>query len=103
MSTADRNISDDLCRKREMIKSRRQTRLFYGFGVLPAKRIKVCTVCGTICKANENFCTDCGAILPEKNLYELSVEDVKRCKHCGAILVDFEKFCPICGKNLRTA
>lgn len=95
------NNSDDLSRKRDLIRSRQKARQFYGFGVLPAKEIKVCSGCGTICMADENHCSNCGASLPQKNLYELSVEDAKRCQHCDAILLGNENFCPICGTNLQ--
>ena len=90
-------------RRKCLNESRRETRLYYGFGVNPAKAMKVCTECGSVCKAAENFCTECGERLPEKNLYELSIEDAVRCPHCGTILEGSEDFCPICGKGLRTA
>lgn len=82
--------------------SRREARLYYGFGVLPAKAIKVCPDCKTVCRASESFCTSCGAKLPEKNLYDKSVEGAEKCPGCGAILVGSESFCPICGIELRT-
>lgn len=102
MPTVNRSRGEDNGSKSNLTESRRKARLYYGFGVIPAKSIKVCSQCKTICKADENFCSDCGATLPEKNLYEFSVEDAKRCGYCNSILVGSEKFCPICGKNLRT-
>ena len=90
-------------RKRRLDAVRRETRQYYGFGVLSAKGIKVCVVCGSVCKADETFCTECGARLPEKNLYEKSIEDVPKCPHCGAILAGREKYCPNCGKEMQTA
>ncbi|MGI6716271.1 MAG: double zinc ribbon domain-containing protein [Eubacteriales bacterium] len=102
MLTVNRSRGEDNGSKSNLTESRRKARLYYGFGVIPAKSIKVCSQCKTICKADENFCSDCGATLPEKNLYEFSVEDAKRCGYCNSILVGSEKFCPICGKNLRT-
>ena len=81
----------------------RETRLHYGFGVIPASRIKVCSVCGASCRASENFCTECGAKLPEKNLYQQSVEGKPRCPHCGELIGNAENYCPVCGAALKNA
>lgn len=82
---------------------RQLTRLYYGFGVTSAKRIKVCPACGEVGSADKNFCTKCGEKLPSKNLYEQSIEGKKRCTHCGSLLGEAKNFCPICGRSLTTA
>lgn len=89
--------------KRRLDAVRRETRQYYGFGVLSAKAIKVCGGCGSVCRADETFCTECGVRLPEKNLYEKSIEGVPKCPHCGAVLAGREKYCPNCGKGLQAA
>ncbi len=81
---------------------KRRARLYYGFGALPAKLIKVCSECGALCKASESFCTECGARLPEKNLYQQSVEGKPRCLHCDSLLGNAKNYCPVCGAPLET-
>lgn len=80
----------------------RETMIHYGFGVAAAKKIKVCSECGALCKANESFCTECGRGLPEKNLYQQSVEGKLRCLHCGSLLGNAKNYCPVCGVSLET-
>ena len=82
--------------------SRRVALTYYGFGVLRAKRIKVCPACGAVCPSDESFCSECGAGLPEKNLYAQSVEGKQRCPHCGSLLGEAKNFCSVCGGRLHT-
>lgn len=80
---------------------RRRVLTHYRFGVGSAKCVKVCAACGCRCGAEENFCTECGERLPEKNLYEQSVAGKRRCTECGSLLGDARRFCPICGTPLK--
>lgn len=88
-------------RKKQLKESRRENRMYYGFGVQSAKALKVCKSCGAVCASDMISCTECGERLPDKNLYEMSVENADRCRHCKAILTGSENFCPICGKYLQ--
>ncbi len=80
----------------------RETMLYYGFGVAAAKKVKVCTDCGALCGAQECFCTECGARLPEKNLYQQSIKGKPRCESCGSLLGKAKNYCPVCGAPLET-
>ena len=75
-----------------------KSRNYYGFGIAAAKKIKVCSRCGAVSPASERYCSECGCALPDKNLYELSVEGKPRCRSCGAVLSRDGNYCPACGK-----
>lgn len=49
---------------------RQVTLLEYGFGPETMKRRKICPECGRANGAQDTHCTDCGAALPSKTLYD---------------------------------
>lgn len=91
----------DKKRSSEKRKEYRETMLYYGFGIAAAKKIKVCSVCGTACGSEEGFCRECGARLPEKNLYQQSVEGKPRCPRCNSVYAHGNHYCSLCGVMLN--
>ena len=61
-----------------------------------AKNLKICSSCGTGCDAAMNFCTNCGAKLPD-----LAVGAGFYCPNCGKQNADEAKFCIGCGSPLN--
>ena len=61
-----------------------------------SKRLKVCQSCGTNCDVSMNFCTNCGAKLPE-----LAIGAGFYCPNCGRQNTDEAKFCVGCGRQLN--
>ncbi len=61
-----------------------------------AKNLKICSSCGTGCDASMNFCTNCGAKLPD-----LAVGAGFYCPNCGKQNADEAKFCIGCGSPLN--
>ena len=96
LSRAESHVQTCNCSREEY----RETMVHYGFGVAAAKKIKVCSECGALCKSSESFCTECGRGLPKKNLYQQSVEGKPRCLHCGSLLGNAKNYCPVCGAPL---
>lgn len=86
-------------RQQELKAARQAAREYYGFGIAAVKRIKVCAECGVVCGAAESICAECGAKLPDRNLYEQSVEGKPRCKYCGTVITQEDQFCPYCGRE----
>ena len=68
---------------------RRVMLLEYGFGPETLQQRKVCT--------------DCGAALPEKTLYDLYRARHRCCLHCGVVVTDVAVYCPECGTRLPKA
>ena len=61
---------------------RRVVLLEYGFGPETMRRRKICPNCGRANNSQETHCADCGAILPEKTLYDLDRKSVGRERVC---------------------
>lgn len=72
----------------------------YGFGPRAMKRLKVCKSCGRASPSTESFCTECGAKLPEKNMFQEYKERHKFCKSCDTVVKDDTEYCPQCGEKL---
>lgn len=73
----------------------------YGFGPDNMCRIKVCSLCGTPCKASQKRCHECGAGLPKETLYEAYKKRIRFCSQCDAIVSVQTAYCPKCGKKLK--
>lgn len=73
----------------------------YGFGPRVMKGLKVCKSCGRISPSTLLFCTECGAKLPEKNLYQSYKERHKCCKVCETVVANSSDYCPQCGEKLQ--
>ncbi len=72
----------------------------YGFGPRAMKRLKVCKSCGRASPSSLQFCTECGAHLPEKNMFEIYKERHAFCKACETVVSDTAAYCPECGERL---
>ncbi len=73
----------------------------FGFGPIIMKQIKVCRICGGSCAATEQYCTECGAILPKETLFDLYKSQHLYCPACDTVVADTSLYCPECGKKLR--
>ena len=82
---------------------RRVMLLEYGFGPETLQQRKVCPACGRANRAQDTHCTDCGAALPEKTLYDLYRARHRCCLHCGVVVTDVAVYCPECGTRLPKA
>lgn len=60
-----------------------------------AKNTKVCPECGEECQASREFCSNCGAKLPEETMADGYV-----CPECGLQNMIDTKFCAACGAVL---
>ncbi len=79
---------------------RQVTLLEYGFGPEVMRRRKVCTECGRANRVQDTHCTDCGAVLPEKTLYDFYRSRHRCCPGCGVAVTDVAVYCPECGTQL---
>lgn len=82
---------------------RRVVLLEYGFGPETMRRRKICPNCGRANNSRETHCADCGAILPEKTLYDFYRSRHRCCPGCGIAVTDVAQYCPECGKRLPKA
>lgn len=82
---------------------RRVMLLEYGFGPETLQQRKVCPTCGRANRAQDTHCTDCGAALPEKTLYDLYRARHRCCLNCGVVVTDVAVYCPECGTRLPKA
>lgn len=73
----------------------------FGFGPDVMKETRVCRICGTVSTANEDYCPDCGAVLPKETLFDLYKAFHLYCPACDTVVSDTSIFCPECGKRLR--
>ncbi|EOQ35555.1 Double zinc ribbon [Butyricicoccus pullicaecorum DSM 23266] len=94
-------LMEDREREGRHQKIRRMGMEQYGFGPDAMKKIKVCRICGAVMSGEEDFCTDCGAILPKETLFDLYKTMHFYCPACSTVLADTASFCPQCGKRLR--
>ena len=62
-----------------------------------------CPACGRANRAQDTHCTDCGAALPEKTLYDLYRARHRCCLSCGVVVTDVAVYCPECGTRLPKA
>ena len=62
---------------------RQVTLLEFGFGPESMQRCKLCPECGRANPAQDTHCTDCGAVLPEKTLYDFYLSRHRCCPGCG--------------------
>lgn len=81
--------------------SRREEMQHYGFGTQAMQQIKVCEACGAMGAANQQFCRDCGAKLPQHTLYDTYRQNSLVCPYCGAVVPHTAAYCPKCGKKLE--
>ncbi len=72
----------------------------YGFGPRAMKRLKVCKSCGRTSPSNMSFCTECGKMLPEKNMFQEYKEKHIYCKTCETVVPENSEYCPQCGEKL---
>ncbi len=70
-------------------------RSMQGYATEAAKNMKICPDCGKPNGADKNFCSDCGAKLPEQTLAQGTV-----CTNCGKQNSVGTKFCQDCGTKL---
>lgn len=82
---------------------RRVMLLEYGFGPETLQQRKVCPACGRANRAQDTHCTDCGAALPKKTLYDLYRARHRCCLNCGVVVTDVAVYCPECGTRLPKA
>ena len=82
---------------------RQVTLLEYGFGPETMKRRKVCPECGRANGAQDTHCTDCGAALPSKTLYDFYLSRHRCCPGCGVAVTSIAEYCPECGARLPKA
>lgn len=82
---------------------RQVTLLEFGFGPETMRRCKLCPECGRANPAQDTHCTDCGAVLPEKTLYDFYLSRHRCCPGCGVAVTDYAVYCPECGTRLPKA
>ncbi len=82
---------------------RRVELLEYGFGPETLRGRKVCAACGRANPAQNARCTDCGAALPDKTLYDFYRARHRCCPGCGVVVTDVARYCPECGTRLPEA
>lgn len=73
----------------------------YGFGIRAMKKVKVCPGCGAAARASEQYCRECGAKLPEDNLFQSYKKQRRYCAVCDTIVPAKAQFCPKCGTRLK--
>ena len=82
-------------------KALRQVALLeYGFGPETMRRRKICSACGRANSAQDTHCTDCGAALPSKTLYDFYRSRHRCCPGCGVAVTGIAAYCPECGTRL---
>ena len=81
----------------------RVTLLEYGCGPETLRGRKVCPVCGRANPAQDTHCADCGAVLPEKTLYDFYLSRHRCCPGCGVAVTNVARYCPECGARLPKA
>lgn len=59
---------------------------------------KCCESCGATLKAEDVFCSQCGAQVEEDDFSD--AEGIKHCQNCGAEHSEDQKFCGKCGTKL---
>ena len=64
---------------------RQVTLLEYGFGPETMKRRKICPECGRANGAQDTHCTDCGAALPSKRLYDFYLSRHRCCQRSDGL------------------
>ena len=79
---------------------RQVTLLEYGFGPETMRRRKICPECGRANCAQDTRCTECGAALPEKTLYDFYRSRHRCCPGCGVAVTSVAVYCPECGTRL---
>ena len=82
---------------------RQVTLLEYGFGPETMKRRKICPECGRAIGAQDTHCTDCGAALPSRTLYDFYLSRHRCCPGCGVAVTSIAEYCPECGARLPKA
>ncbi len=85
---------------RRLDQVREESMTHYGFGPHVMQSLKVCRACGKVLPAGEQFCTECGKPLPEKNLYQSYKERHICCRACETVLADSAEYCPQCGEKI---
>ncbi len=83
-------------------KIRRENKLELGFGVEVMKTKKICTVCGAVSIASQQYCSECQSALPSETLFETYAKRHRRCGDCGTVAANNMNYCPLCGKTLPT-
>jgi len=73
---------------------------YYGFGIKAMESSKVCTQCGAMSPATDQFCKECGKRLPTENLYQVYKKRHKCCSDCETVIADTALYCPQCGRKL---
>ena len=82
---------------------RQVTLLEFGFGPETMRRCKPCAECGRANPAQDTHCADCGAVLPEKTLYDFYLSRHRCCPGCGVAVTNYAVYCPECGTRLPKA
>ena len=82
---------------------RQVTLLEYGRGPETLRRRKICPSCGRANSADRTDCADCGAVLPEKTLYDFYLSRHRCCPGCGVAVTNVARYCPECGARLPKA
>jgi len=82
---------------------RQVTLLEYGCGPETLRRRKICPSCGRANSADRTDCADCGAVLPEKTLYDFYLSRHRCCPGCGVAVTNVARYCPECGARLPKA
>ncbi len=81
-------------------KIRRENQIALGFGIDAMKTKKVCTHCGAITDASQQFCCECKSPLPCETVFEAYAKRHRRCNSCGTVAAKDMNYCPLCGKTL---
>lgn len=72
----------------------------FGFGPAAMKKIKKCAVCGRIASAANQYCRECGNVLPTVTFYDFYKTLHRVCPACDAVPPDDAEYCPVCGRAL---
>ena len=64
---------------------RQVTLLEFGFGPETMRRCKLCPECGRANPAQDTHCADCGAVLPEKTLYDFYLSRHRCCQRSDGL------------------
>lgn len=87
-------------KRRHYWKTRADDILFYGFGPMNMKKLKVCSCCGKAVNAKLDYCTGCGTKLPENSLFSFYQQMHPYCPVCGTVAPDQARYCPHCSAEL---
>lgn len=80
---------------------RKKTLFQFGFGIDAMKTATVCENCNSLEDSRREFCSKCGAKLPEANLYDYYRAQHDSCPHCQNVISKAMDFCTKCGTQIK--